>query len=78
MAQHHRANLASIFGGGNRDGSTRKSTRSERIDPPRDLIDRMHASARQGSGLAHMRLVFPEVDPVQLEYWYRRNGYMRK
>ena len=43
----------------------------------RDIIDRMHCKATQGTALRTMIERFPEVSPDDLEYWMRTNGYIR-
>ena len=43
----------------------------------RAIFDEMHAKARQGAGLQTMCRHFPELSPDDIEYWMRRNHYIR-
>ncbi len=43
-----------------------------------DMLDAMHAKAKQGAKLGRMREAFPSVNPDKLARWYEQNGYFER
>lgn len=70
--------IASQNGGANPGFTTRPWTDDATgLLSARDLIDQMHAKARQGAGVKRMLECFPQVIGWRMIDWMRVNGYIR-